>query len=151
MVKRELGGRKVKDLAEMSRLWDAEDLIRNFDEEMSRLEHGLGHMIFDREQKVVTTWLRPLPVTPRFDVKETDKDLKLTVKLPNIPKDKVRVRVEKDRVEIFACSDDEVCRPHFVAIDSQGMLEPESAKAKMEKGVFEIKVSKARKKRLAIK
>ena len=151
MVSRELRGRKVKELAEMSRLWDAEDLIRNFDEEMSRLEDGLGHMICDTEDKLITTWLRPLPVTPRFDVTEDDKELKLTVRLPNIPKDKVRMKVHKDRVELFACSDDEVCRPHYIAIDAQGVLNPESAKAKMNRGVFEVKISKARKKKLDVK
>jgi HSP20 family molecular chaperone IbpA len=151
MARKDLAGRKIKEIEEMSRLWDAEDLIRNFDEEMAKLEHGLGHMIIDLHENIVTQWLRPLPVTPRFDIEENEKELKLTVKLPNISKDKVRVSIDNNRVEIFACTEDVVCRPHFIAIDARGTLNPESAKAKMQGEVFEIKIAKARKKRLEVK
>ena len=151
MVRKDLRGKTVKEIVEMSRLWNAEDLLRNFDEEMSEFEQGLGHMIFDVDENRVTTWLRPLPVTPRFELKETDKELELVVSLPQISRDKVRVNIDKNRVELFACSNDAVCRPHYLAIDARGILDPDSAKAKMEGEVFEVKIAKVKKKRLDVK
>jgi HSP20 family molecular chaperone IbpA len=151
MVRKDFRGRKVKDLAEIASHLEAEDLIRNFDEEMSRLEHGLGHMVYDLQENRVTTWLRPLPVTPRFDVDESESEFKLKVTLPNISKENVRLNVDKKSVELFACSDDAICRPRYIAIDVAGTLDPDSAKAKMTGDTFELKVSKVRKKRLKIK
>lgn len=151
MVRKDLAGKKVKDIEEMSRLWDAEDLLQNLDEEMTRLEHGLGHMIYDIEEHRVTRWLKPLPVTPKFDVDESADEIRLTVTLPDVPKDNVVVNVDRNSIEVFACSDDAVCRPHYLAVDVSGTLDPDSAEATMTGDVFEIKVSKVRKRRLEIK
>jgi HSP20 family molecular chaperone IbpA len=151
MAKRDLTGKKVKDLEELSRLWEAEDLLRNLDEEMSRMEQGLGHMIYDLQERRVTTWLKPLPVTPKFDVRETEDEFELTVRLPGIPKDNIRVNVDRNGVEVLACSDDAVCRPHYLSVDASGVLDPDSAQATMKGEVFEVKVSKHRKRRLEIK
>ncbi len=150
MAKRGLAGRKLKDIEEMSRHWSPEDLIRNLDEEMSRVENGLGHMIYDHESVRVSAWLRPLPVTPSFDIEETESEMTLSVKLPNVPKDNVHVNVEKNSIEIFACSDDSICRPHFLSVESSSILDPDSTDAKMVGDVVEVKVRKVRKKKVKV-
>ena len=150
MAKRDLAGRKVKDIEEMSRYWSPEDLIRNLDEEMSRQEDGLGHMIYDLEETRISAWLRPLPVTPDFEMEETEDEFRLSVTLPNISKDNVRLKVEKNSIELYACSDDMVCRPHHLAVESVSTLDPDSAKAKMVGDVLKVTVLKVRKKRLKI-
>ncbi len=140
----------MKDIEERSRHWSPEDLIRNLDEEMSRLEQGLCHMIYDHDDNRVSAMIRPLPVTPSFDLKETDEEIRLSVTLPNIPKEKVRLNVEKNSIEVFACSDDLVCRPHYLSVDSASLLDPDSAKAEMVDGIVKVRVRKARKKRLKV-
>jgi HSP20 family molecular chaperone IbpA len=150
MAKRELAARRVKDIEELSRHWSPEDLMRNLDEEMSRLEHGLGHMIYDHEYRRVSVWLRPLPVTPSFDLKETDSEVTLSVKLPNVSKENVHVNVEKNSVELFACSDDAICRPHYLSVESYSVLDPDSTDARMVGDIVEVKVLKVRKKKVKV-
>jgi len=143
--------RQLRDIADKSQFWDVEDLMSNFDREMALLEQGLGHMIWDRDEHRVTTFIRPLPVTPSFRISEDDKEFTLSVKLPNVSKDDIRLKVDKNSVDILACSGDLVCRPYYVSVVTKGELAPETAKARLEDEEFEIKVSKTRKKRLEVK
>jgi len=151
MAKKDLVTRNVKELAEKSRYWDVDDMLRNFDEQMAIVEHGLGHMIWDMNESRVTTHLRPMPVTPRFEVFENDKEFTLKATLTNVPKDQIRLNVERNSVELFACTADPVCRPHYLEVDARGTLDPDSVRAKMSGNVLEIKISKVKKKRLKIK
>jgi hypothetical protein len=150
MAEKDLTGKKLREIEELSKHWSPEDLIRNLDEEMSRLEHGFGHMIYDREFHRVSAWLRPLPVTPSFDIKESDIEIVLSVKLPNIRKENIHLSVEKNSIELLACSDDAVCRPLYLLVESLSMLDPDSADAKMVGDVIEVKVHKVRKKKVKV-
>jgi HSP20 family molecular chaperone IbpA len=150
MAKKETSAMKLKDIEERSRHWSPEDLMRNLDEEMSRLEQGLCHMIYDHDEIRVSARLRPLPVTPSFDLKETEDEVRLSVKLPNMSKENVHLNVEKNSIELFACSDDFVCRPRYLSVDSISLLDPDSTKAEMIGSVVEVRVRKARKKRLKV-
>ena len=151
MARADIRGRRLRDIREMSRFWDAEDLIRNFEQEMERLERGLGHMVWDTHEHRVTTWLSPLPITPRFHADESDKEIVLRVQLPDVDRDSLRVGVDEKSIELFACSRDPVCRPYHLSLNVQGVLKPDSAEAKMTGDVFEIKVSKIRKRKVEIK
>lgn len=151
MAKKDLQGRKIREITEMSRYWDAEDMMRNFDEEMVKLERGLGHMIWDLEENMVTSWIGPLPLAPKFEVSENEKEFKLRAVLPNVAKEKIRLNVGRNSVELSACSDDAICRPHYLAVDSSDVLDPDSARAKLTGDVFEVKISKAKKTRLKTK
>ncbi len=144
-------GKRIREIVDKSQYWDVDDLIRNFDREMSQLEQGLGHMIWDLDQHRVTTCLLPLPVAPSFDVNEDEKEFKLKVKLPGVSRDELRLRVEKDSVEVFACVGDTSCKPYYLSVVAKGELDPESADAKLSGSTFEVRVQKAKKKRLKIR
>ena len=150
MVRKDIAARKVKDIVEMSMYWSPEDLIRNLDEEMSRLEQGLCHMIYDHDDHRVSAWLRPLPVTPSFNLEETEDEVRLSVTLPDVSKENIRLNVDKNSIELFACSDDLVCRPHYLSVDSASLLDPDSTTATMVGDRVEVRVLKARKKRLKV-
>lgn len=143
--------RHLKEMVDRSRFWDAEDLMRNFDREMARLEQGLEHMVWDAGEHRVTTYLRPLPMTPSFKISEGENEFKLTTRLPNISKEDLRLSVDRDNVEIFACSRDLVCRPYYIGVLAKGELVPESADAVLSGEVLEVRVKKVKKKRLTIK
>jgi len=143
--------KRLKEIADKSRFWDVDDLMRNFDREMAQLEQGLGHMVWDTQEHRVTTFLRPLPITPRFQVFEDDKKFGLKVTLPRVSKEDIRLNVDKSSAELFACSGDSVCRPYYVSVVANGELDPETAEAKLTGDVFEVSISKGKKKRLKIK
>jgi len=141
----------LKDIVEKSRFWDVEDFIRNFDREMAQLEQGFGHMVWDMEEHCVTTHLRPLPMTPSFQISENNDEFRLVVKLPGVSKEDIRLNVDKNSVELLACARDAVCRSYYISVDAGGELVPESADAKLSGDVFEVSVGKTKKKRLKIK
>ena len=151
MARRDVAAVKLKDIEEMSRHWSPEDLMRNLDEEMSRLEQGLCHMIYDHDDHRVSACLRPLPATPSFSLEETEDEVRLSVRLPNVSKENVRLDVDKHSIELFACSDDAVCRPHYLSVDVAGLIDPDSTTAEMVGDRVEVRVLKARKKRLKVK
>ena len=151
MDRRTSKDKHLKDIVEKSQFWDVEDLIRNFDREMAQLEQGLGHMVWDTEEHRVTTCLRPLPMTPSFQVSEDDKEFKLKVRLPGVPKEEIRLNIDSRSVELFACAGEAMCRPYYMSVDAGSELVPGSAEAKLSGEVFEVKVAKAKKKRLRIK
>jgi len=143
--------KRLKDIVEKSQFWDVEDLMENFDMEMAQLERGLGHMVWDTDEHRVTTCLRPLPMTPSFQISEDNKELKLKVKLPGVLKEDIRLNVDRNSVELFACTGELVCRPYYVSVDARGALVPESVEAKLSGEVLEVCVAKAEKKHLKIR
>ncbi|MCU0852685.1 MAG: Hsp20/alpha crystallin family protein [Thermoplasmata archaeon] len=143
--------RKLHEMVVESRFWDAQDLLRNFEDEVQKLEHGMGHMIWDLESRPVTKRLRPLPITPRFAVSETDDLFKLVVELPEVPPEHVRLDVDPGSVEVLACTDEDLCRPYYVSVMSQGTLDAESAELERAGTTYTVIVKKVRKKRLKIK
>ena len=142
---------RLKELVETSQFWDAEELLRNLDEEMDRLERGLGHMVWDIHGRPVTMCLRPLPVTPKFSLSETDDRLELKVLLPGFEKDSVRLQVDKGGVEVFALKSEEFCRPYYVRVEARSILDPESADASLSEGTLVVKIGKVKKKRLEVR
>ncbi len=143
--------RRLSDIVAESQYWDAEDLLRNLDEELDRLEHGIGHMIWGIDEKPVTMCLRPLPITPRFKIDETSGEFKLVVQLPQVPEENVRLSVDKRSVEVFACSDHALCRPYYVSVDSRSPLDPNSANAEFRDHTYIVSVKKAQKRRVPVK
>jgi HSP20 family molecular chaperone IbpA len=141
----------LREIVEKSQYWDVEDLMRNFDRELDQLEHGLGHMIWDMKERNVTTRLLPLPVTPNFHVSEDSKEFKLVVRLPGVSKENIELNVDAWSVELLACSGDIVCKPYYISVDAMGELIPDSAEAELSGEVFEVRVKKTVKRRLAIK
>ena len=151
MDRRSSKNRHLKEIVEKSQFWDVGDLVRNFDREMAQLEQGLGHMIWDAEEHRVTTHLSPLPMTPRFQVSEDDKGFRLVVKLPGVSKEDIRLKVDRNTIELFACTGETVCRPYYVSVDAAGELVPKSAESMLTGDVFEVKIAKAKKRHVKIK
>lgn len=143
--------RRLKDIVEDSQRWQPEDLIRNVDEEMRLLDLGMCHIVLDANDHIVTKCPRPLPVVPRFRVNEDADGFALKVLLPNVSDEQVHVDVDKRGVEIFACSDDPVCRPYYVNLESKGSLDPESVEARRDGNWVEIRVKKAKKRKVEIR
>lgn len=151
MDERTIKPRRLSDLVEESRFWDAWDLMRNLDEELDRLEQGLGHMIFGLDDRPVSVCLRPLPITPKFQVDETPVEFKLKVTLPGVPRENIQLRVDKRDVEVYACPDDPFCRPYHLDVESSGDLNPEDVEATYSGSEFSVRVGKVRKRRVPIR
>ncbi len=143
--------KSLRELVDESRFWDASDLLRNFDEEMDRIEHGLGHAAWDSTYRPVSMCMRPLPTVPRFEMSETREKLTLRVYLPGVPPENLHVDVDKRDVEVFACSDDPICKPYYLSVESQGSLDPDSAEVVRDGPWVEVKVPIAKKRRLEIR
>lgn len=143
--------RRLKDIVEESQHWKAEDLLRNMDEEMHRLELGFGHIVLDSNDHIVSKCLRQLPAVPRFQTSEDADEFSLRVFLPNVPTDNVHVDIDKRSVEIFACSDDVICKPYYVDVEARGTLDPDAVDAKRDGNWVEIKVKKAKKRKVEIR
>lgn len=141
----------LRELVEESRFWDASDLMRNFDEEFRRVELGLGHMAWDSMNRPVSICMRPLPTVPRFEVSETKEEFSLKVDLPGVPLENVHVEVDRRSVEVFACSDDLICKPYYIDVESQSTLNPDSVEAKREGQWLVIRVRKAKKQKVEVK
>ena len=143
--------KRLKDIVEESQYWKAEDLLRNVDEEMRRLELGFGHIILDFNDHIVSKCLRPLPSVPRFQASEDADEFSLRVLLPNVSTENVHVDIDKRSVEIFACSDDAICKPYYVNVECKGTLDPETADARRDGNWVEIKVKKSKRKKVEIR
>ena len=143
--------RSIKDIVEESKYWDAEELMQNLDEELERMERGFGHVVFDMDDRLVTKYLRPMPATPTFEEESDEANMKVRVNLPGMHKDHIRVNVDKDSIEIVACSEDHICRPYHLSVEADGVLEPETARAEFNKGVLEVSVAKVKKRRLKVR
>ncbi len=143
--------RRLKDIVEESQHWQPEDLLRNVDEEMHMLEMGFGHIVLDSSDHIVSKCLRQLPAVPRFRTSEDAESFSLRVFLPNVSPDNVHIDVDRRSVEIFACSDDVVCRPYYVEVETRGALDPDSVDARRDGDWVEIKVMKTKKRKIEIK
>lgn len=143
--------RRVQDLVEDSRHWDARDMIRNLEEEMARLEQGLGHMIFDSEGRAITLCPSPLPMTPKFETKEEGDEFGLKVSLPSVEKEDVRLYVTRDTIEVRAVSEGRACRPYYLSVDTPWSVDSEDAKVTFEGGMLTVRTRKLRKIRVPVK
>ncbi len=142
---------KVRDLVELSRSWDSEVILRNLEEEMRRMEEGLGHMIWDAEMRRVTQCPSPLPVTPKFESDETEDELRVSVRLPRVDEENINIRIMHDRLEVFARVDESACKPYFLGVDASGPLDQSSAKSTLKGGVLEVSVRKLRRVRVKVR
>jgi len=142
--------RRARDLVEESRFWNAQDMLRNLEEEMERLERGLGHIIFDAEGKPVTRCVSPLPMTPKFEAKDEGETFRLKVNLPGVEKEDIRLFVERRSIEARAVSGQRICRPYYVIVDSPWDLDPENAEVKFEDGVLTVRAKRLKKTRVAV-
>jgi HSP20 family molecular chaperone IbpA len=140
--------RRLRDLVEDSRNWAVSDLIRNLDEEMERVEMGFTHMIWGIDDRPVTRILKPLPIAPRFKTSESEDELSLEVEMPNVPEDNMQVSVDRNKVEVFGCTEEAQCRPYYLGVESREVLDPDSLKMRLVGYSLEIKVKKRRKKRI---
>ncbi|MBN1678148.1 MAG: Hsp20/alpha crystallin family protein [Candidatus Thermoplasmatota archaeon] len=143
--------RKLRELVEESRFWDASDLMRNFDEEFHRIEMGMGHTAWDSMYRPISICVRPLPTVPRFETSETKDEISLRVVLPGVPPGNVHIDVDRRSIEVSACSDDLICKPYYVSVESHNTLDPDSVEAKQEGRWLVIRVRKVKKRRVEIR
>ncbi len=150
MAEAERKHQKLKNIVEASRYWDAEDLLKNLEGEMQRMEQGLSHVIWDLENRPVTQCPFPLPATPKFETDSTQDEFNVKVTLPGIRKEDITIRVAKDSVEVYARQEDKICRPFYISVDSRAQLDPDNVSSKLESGVLRISVRKVKKTKVKI-
>ncbi len=143
--------RRVHDIVEQSKYWDAHDLIRNLEEEMKRLEQGLGHAIFDSEGRPVTMCVSPLPMTPKFESREEGDSFVVKVRLPMVGKEDVRLFVNRESIEVQAVSGQKICRPYYLSLDTPWSADANRTQVKFEDGLLTINVKKLKKTRIKVK
>lgn len=73
------------------------------------------------------------------------------MELPDVPEENMRVRVDKNKVEVYGCSDETHCRPYYLGVESREVLDPDSVKMKLEGYSLQVKVKKSQKKRVKVK
>lgn len=151
MADREKKARRVEELVELSRHLDADDMLRNLQEEMRRMEEGLGHTIWDAEMRRVTQCPNPLPVTPKFETLESDDELKVKVRLPRVPEDNIILNVTPSGLEVYAKLDERICKPYFLSVEVAGTLKPETAVSRVLDGTLEVSVKKAKRVRVKVR
>ncbi len=142
--------RRVHAIVEESRHWDAQDLLRNLEDEMRRMEKGLGHVMFDSEGRPATVCVSPLPARPKFETNHEGDEFSVKIRLPSVEKDDVRVFVNRDSVEVRAVSGKRICRPYYLNVDTPWNVDPDSAEVRFDQGVLVVKAKKLRKKRVPI-
>lgn len=143
--------RHMKNIVEMSRYWGADDLLHNLEEELQRLEHGLGHMIWDKESKPVTMCPCLLPMSPRFEISETEDEFSVKVHLPGVREEDIDVNIEKGSVVVFARQQEKAFRPFLLSIDAPVALDPESLRLESHEEVLIIRVRKVKRHRVKVK
>jgi len=141
----------VQDLVEESRHWDPDDLIRNLEEEMQRLEQGLGQVMFDLEGRPITMCVSPLPLTPKFETKEEGDAFILKVHLPGVQEGDVRLYLHRGSIEVRAVSGKMICRPYYVSVDTPWGVDSEDAEVKFENGLLNVKAKRLKKVRVPVK
>ena len=151
MADREMKARRVEELVELSRHLDADDMLRNLQEEMRRMEEGLAHTIWDTQMRRVTQCPTPLPVTPKFETHESDDELKVKVVLPHVPEDNITLTVTPSGLEVYAKLDQRICKPYFLSVEVAGTLKPETVVSRIRDGALEVSVKKAKKVRVKVR
>ncbi len=79
---------------------------------------------------------------PFVDVFEDDEKVTIIAELPGVSKDKIKVRVNEDEVEIEATNS----KKYHKVIRLPAKVKPETAKANYKNGVLEITIEKKEKK-----
>lgn len=143
--------RRITDIVEMSSLWEAEDMLRNLEEELRRLEQGMNHMVWDSECRLVTLCPCPLPVSPRFQVAETESQFTVSVDLPGVRAEDIEVDADRDSIVIRARHQDRSCRPLLLSVDSPQWLDPESMQLELSEDTLVVTVRKAKKHRVKVR
>ena len=141
----------MKSMVEMSRCWEAHDLLRNLEDELQRLEQGMGHMIWDNESKPVTMCPCLLPMSPRFEISETEDEFSVKVHLPEVREEDIDVNIEKGSVEVFARQQEKAFRPFLLSIDAHVALDPESLRLESHDDFLVLRVRKLKKHRVKVK
>jgi len=143
--------RRVQDLVEESKHWEADDLIRNFEVEMQRLEKGLGHMIFNSEDKPISMCVSPLPLTPKFETKKEMDEFDIKVHLPNVEKEDIRLYVNRDSVEVRAVSGKKISRPFHLSVETPWSVDSDDAQVEFKNGILTVKARRLKKIRVPVK
>lgn len=142
---------RVKEIVEDSRNWCPEDLLKNLDDEIDRMERGMNHVIFDCECHPVTRHLKPLPVTPTFRMEESRESLEVTVDLPLASKENLQVEIGNDAVEVRADPPDPLSRPYFLRIETRDPLDPEKSTAEFSRGKLRVVAPKLKRARIKVR
>lgn len=145
MADRKCVHRHVRSLVDESRLWDAEFLLRNMEEEMDRFERGIAHVLWGPDDRTVTRVMRPLAVAPDFETISDERGYVLRVRLPGVAKENVSVGLDEREVEVLGSSDDPSCRPYYLRVSLERSLDVLSAEASMRGDVLEVRIPKLRK------
>jgi HSP20 family molecular chaperone IbpA len=143
--------RRIQDLVEDSRYWNTEDLMKNLEDEMHRLEQGLGQVMFDSEGRSITMCVSPLPLTPKFETEEEADTLVVKIHLPSIEKEDIRLYVNRGSVEVRAVSGKKMCRPYYLSVDTPWDVDEEGAEVKFENGLLTVKAKRLKKVRVPVK
>lgn len=143
--------RRIQDIVEQSRYWDAQDLLRNLEDEMRRLEQGLGHFIFDSEGRPMTICVSPLPLTPKFETRERPEEFILMVHLPDVEKEDVRLYVNRNSIEVRAVSGQKTCRPLYLGVYTPWSVDSERSKAEFDDGILTVRAKKLKKTRVKVR
>ncbi len=80
---------------------------------------------------------------PLVDVIEEDDQITVVAELPGVSKDKIKVKVSEDYIEIRASNS----KKYYKRIRLPAKVNPETAKAKFNNGVLEVIVEKKEKKK----
>lgn len=143
--------RHIKSIVEKSRELEAGDLLHNLDEELKRVEKGMGHMVWDKESRPVTMCACLLPISPLYEVTETASEFSVKVMLPSIRMEDIEVKIESGSIEVFAVHREKSFRPFLLAIDAPVALDPKSLKVEPHDGIFVIRVRKVKRHRVNVK
>ncbi len=142
---------RVRDLVEDSRYWDAEDLLKNLEEEMQRLERGLGQVMFDSEGRPITKCVTPLPLTPKSETKEEGDAFVLKVDLPGVDKEDILLYVNREAIEVRAVSGESICRPYYISVDTPWSVHADEAEVKFENRLLTVKAKRLKKTRVPVR
>jgi HSP20 family molecular chaperone IbpA len=143
--------RHIKSIVDRSRHLDADDLVLNLEAELERLEQGLGHMIWDNESRPVTMCPCLLPISPWFEVSETEDEYSVKMYLPGVREENIDARVERGSVEVFARPQEKTHRPFLLSIEPPIALDPSSIRLESRDDVFVVRVRTVKRLRVKIK
>ncbi len=79
-------------------------------------------------------------IEPLVDVIEADDEVWVIAELPGVEKDKIKVKVTEDAVEIRA----ENGRKYYKRVELPVKVDPSTAKAKYKNGVLDIRIKKVK-------
>lgn len=85
----------MSDLIPWNRQKENEHPFLELHKEMNRLFGNFSHSFFDD-----TSWVKEMPVTPKMDVVENEKDVQVTLELPGMDEKDVEINLEDDTLVI---------------------------------------------------